>query len=54
MIFADTPLENVNSILVACLPYDFASTNTDLLCQHLISIFLNPNKVHSQIMHRMR
>jgi len=35
MIFADTLLDNLNSILVACLPYDFASTNTDLLRQHL-------------------
>jgi|GEM_PF-2121058 len=47
MIFADTPLDNLNSIVVACLPYDFASTNTDLLCQNLIPIFRNPNKVHS-------
>ena len=47
MIFSDTPLNNLNSILVACLPYDFASTNTDFFCQHLISIFRNPNKVHS-------
>jgi len=47
MIFSDTPLDNLNSILVVCLPYGFASTNIDLLCQHLISIFRNPNKVHS-------
>jgi len=47
MIFADTPLDNLNSILVACLPYDFANMNTDPLCQHLMSIFRNPNKVHS-------
>jgi len=47
MIFADTPLDNLNSILVMCWPYDFANTNTDLLGQHLISIFRNPNKVLS-------
>jgi hypothetical protein len=53
MIFADSPLNDLNFIRIAYLTNQFAYPKTYFFGQDVVPIFGNPDQVNLEVMNRM-